>query len=1753
MTDLALKIEQTIQGLDLPLKLDSITDGDGNCFSRAVVQQCQREVFKEELMSKNRYTKDYTILKKEVVNFAKGSKIAILAEMKRRYEALRGRGGENESWDKYWERMMIDKEWVDNMFVQATAWYLNRDIWMISDMATDKHPWMTISGNYLSPDVPCPGVPLLLGYNNGLHYQSLLPTEESRGQPQASHWCSLDEIVSATIREKVKVTEKESEVRQDRPVTPTKRKSDAHYTQEAVKILIHEVENVNLGNAEVQVEHQDKLQHLETEKNKLQMIKPSKRTEAEKKKFKTLTEQVSRFKKAQEVQNKAKEDHRKKKAQLRATQTEETKNKERERDKKGKAQTRVTQTEVEKNKERGRNKTAMAQSRANKYKKSDLKGWCAHNLQGVSIIQELKDTKDSIGDMEIRCKSCQALKWKGETPITCCNGGKVKLEPFPTPPELLQALWVEGTREAQLFRKYSRSFANALSLSSIKVNERKFVGGFTPNIIFEGKVMQISGPLQADKEEIPVFSQLYVHDPQLELTQRIDNMHLPKNLPKQDIGIIRSIMKKLQELLKQINPYVKDFIHICEIPETELMEMKLVISAEARPAGEHERRYNKQDSLTEVSILTNSHPHDLVLRKRGGGLTFVSDLNPSAQPLHFTLVFPWGTKGWDRGATHANGSTKRITTREFFCFHIQVRNKNTDYIPKMGRLLQEYLCYAQVTNENQKLNYLRMEQKSLRADKYKNIAAAVQEKDKMLPDDHNLKVGRKVLPSSFHGGPRWFHSKFLDGMAIVREFRKPDLFITLTCNPNWQEIGDALGCGENVQDRPDLVARVFKLKKDQLLDDIIKEGILGKVVAYCWVIEWQKRGLPHMHLLVILANNHRISTNEQVDCIISAELPQDPDVVEGSKRDEAKRLQSIVVTNMIHGPCGNMNPTSVCMKDKKCTKNYPKSFCKKTFVDPDNSHPEYRRRSPAEGGRTMKVTRGGKEYPVDNSMVVPYSPYLSLRYNCHINMEVCLSPTAAKYLFKYIQKGEDRTMVKTTYPQGEGGRDEIEDYVDLRSMGSSEAAWHLLAFPISKNFPAVVPLRIHLEDEQQVCFDEGNEEIAIAVERKTELMGFFDLNKELIKNGKRDKFVTYVDCPKKFRWDMKDKDKKKWIPRVNNVGTIGRVHSVHPTAEEVFFLRILLHHVHCKGKTSFKDLMTINGEKEPRSSYQEVCMELGLLQDDSEWDQVLTDGAATKLCQALRELFTYILLFCEPADPKKLFEKHFMEWIEDIQARALKNVACRKHLSKQQLRTLVLLDMEQRLQSREKELATYKLPKPSEQEVSDVEEFQSKLEVLIWEELDFNIDDMRNLVEDREGRFTDGQRDAYNTILEAVKANIPLCLFLDARGGCGKTYTLNAVLAAVRILEPEGCVALAMATTGIAANLLLLGRTFHSRMKAPLTPVEDSMLAIPGQGTLTKLLKRARILLIDEATMLHRYNLEAMDRTLRDILDDPRPFGGKVVVLTGDFRQTLPVVPRASRAGIVDCCINRSHLWKLFRVMKLSVNMRVSASGDPELHKFDEWVLSLGNGTAPTLKDNDQVEIDEDLCHKIESNTEEDNEAEIMSMKRFTEMVFPNVKEKIADYKWLDGRAILAPTNKKVDELNDLVTESLPGDPIMLYSSDFLDNEGDIFRFSIEYMNTLNPAGLPRHQICLKPGMPLMLMRNLCPQKGLCNGTRLIFQQLQGNKLLQCIISGGEYGGRTVFIPRITLYPKEGKYVFGWSRRQFPVRTAFAITINKVN
>ena len=199
-------------------------------------------------------------------------------------------------------------------------------------------------------------------------------------------------------------------------------------------------------------------------------------------------------------------------------------------------------------------------------------------LSGEQIVPELKDSENKLGSMNVICDHCKARKWKSETASLCCNGGKIKLDLFPDPPQIIKNLLTTNSPEANLFKENTRSFNNALALSSVRVNEKRFKNGYSPSVIFEGKVTQMCGPLLPEEGETPRFAQLYVHDPATEHTTRVQNMCLPKHLSKRQTNIITNTMGNLQTLLKEVNPFVKDLLHICEIPDGDLQDGKIIIS-----------------------------------------------------------------------------------------------------------------------------------------------------------------------------------------------------------------------------------------------------------------------------------------------------------------------------------------------------------------------------------------------------------------------------------------------------------------------------------------------------------------------------------------------------------------------------------------------------------------------------------------------------------------------------------------------------------------------------------------------------------------------------------------------------------------------------------------------------------------------------------------------------------------------------------------------------------------------------------------------------------------------------------------------------------------------------------------------------------------------------------------------------------------------------------------------------------------------
>lgn len=396
-----------------------------------------------------------------------------------------------------------------------------------------------------------------------------------------------------------------------------------------------------------------------------------------------------------------------------------------------------------------------------------------------------------------------------------------------------------------------------------------------------------------------------------------------------------------------------------------------------------------------------------------------------------------------------------------------------------------------------------------------------------------------------------------------------------------------------------------------------------------YTIEFQKRGLPHAHIIVFLHRDDKFPEAADIDEVISAEIP-----------DQAKHpgLHEIVKQHMIHGPCGSANRRSPCMVGSKCSKYFPKKFNERTTLDGDG-YPIYKRRD-----NGVVLEKSGAF--VDNGYVVPYNAALLLKYRAHINVEWCNQSRAIKYLFKYINKGSDRVTAQSSYrrrnDQNPDQIDEIKRYYDCRYISPCEAVWRIFRFKIHYRSPGVERLSFHLPDEQHVVFNDDDQLDAVIENpsiTKTKFLKWMDANR--IYPGAAN--LTYPEFPTKFVWSAKHRE---WSPRKKGF-KLGRLYHVSPTAGERYYLRTLLNIV--KGPTCYEEIRTINGSLYP--TFKEACYALGLLGDDKEYFEAIEEASHWGSGVYLRRLFSILLLSGAVSRPADLFEKTWKLLSDDIQLR----------------------------------------------------------------------------------------------------------------------------------------------------------------------------------------------------------------------------------------------------------------------------------------------------------------------------------------------------------------------------------------------------------------------------------------------------------------------------------------------------------------------
>ncbi|XP_022030895.2 uncharacterized protein LOC110931830 [Helianthus annuus] len=723
--------------------------------------------------------------------------------------------------------------------------------------------------------------------------------------------------------------------------------------------------------------------------------------------------------------------------------------------------------------------------------------------------------------------------------------------------------------------------------------------------------------------------------------------------------------------------------------------------------------------------------------------------------------------------------------------------------------------------------------------------------------------------------------------------------------------------------------------------------------------------------------------------------------------------------------------------------------------------------------------------------------------------------------------------------------DEIKNYLDCRYLSPCEAVWRMLAFPIHYSFPSVMKLTFHLPNQQLLTLRDSDSLPALLNQDgigETMFTQWFALNNRDALARK----LTYVEIPTQYVWQ---EDNKVWKKRLERT-PVGRIVYCNPAAGPKYYLRMLLGIV--RGPRSFEEIKTVDGVV--YETYKEPCYAYGLLNDDKEWSDALSEAKLWASGSQLRELFVTMLLFCEVNRPAHLWAQNWEILSDDILYMKRRHFMFPGlHLSDDQLKNYCLIELNELLEKNGKSLADFTdMPQP---DTSLLDKMHNRL---IREEMSYN----RKQLTDEHGQLyaslNTEQTAIYDRVIDSVTAKKGGFYFVYGPGGTGKTFLYRTILSRLRSM---GLIALAVASSGIASLLLPGGRTAHSRFAIPLELLHGSTCAIKQNTQLAHLLQEVRLIIWDEAPMMQKYAFEALDKTLRDILgfctyaNRERVFGGMPVLLGGDFRQILPVISKGKREDVVQACINKSNLWKSCQLFTLHQSMRVNeytSTGviDMDRQRFNKWLLDIGDGIVPSKAKEGE---DEPTWIEIPARFIVDSCG--VPVESIVNAVFPSFTKRQDDYDFLCERAILTPRNIDTDEINDYMFQQLKrtartyksSDEICRASTDVLEQEQ---LYPTEFLNSLTFPGMPPHALHLKEGLPIMLLRNVNPSQGLCNGTCLIITDL-GKFVIKARILTGSNHGDTALIPRITLSSTKSKWPFIMKRRQFPVKPCYAMTINK--
>ncbi|GJV04455.1 helicase [Tanacetum coccineum] len=542
-------------------------------------------------------------------------------------------------------------------------------------------------------------------------------------------------------------------------------------------------------------------------------------------------------------------------------------------------------------------------------------------------------TYHNLGPPSYECRSCNAQIWyeertnKGNRAINptfslCCQEGKVLLPKFKEMPPPLDRLLNFQDHVTAKFRDQIRVYNGMFCFTSFgaRIDHSINMGRGLYTFRINGQNYHRIGSLLPAVGFQLRYAQLYLFDTHNEVRNQMSALLDTETGQGVDETIVAGLITMLDNtsIVAQAFQMARDWCHSHESVNFELCLLSERTSA---------RQYNAPMVSEVAALITKDFVDDLpsrdiVVDSKDGGLKRILELHPSYMALQYPLLFPYGEDGFhEKIPYHTNRGTRKtkrgyVSMKEYYAYVIQQRNGQGNTLLSGGHLYHQYLVDAYTAIEEQRLQWTRNNQDTLWEALYHNL------NDAFTRGDTNAEgLGKRiVLPRTFTRGPRYMMQNYQDAMALCRAYRNPDLFITFTSNPKWPEIGEMMAFipGQKPYERPKVGTRVFKLKLTHLLDVV-------------YVIEFQKRGLPHAHILLWLKEEWKCKTPNQVDDIISADLPSLTTDPEGYK---------VVTEFMLHGSYGKGD---ACTVEGKCSKTFPKPFYSETNLEEDG-YPVYRRR-----------------------------------------------------------------------------------------------------------------------------------------------------------------------------------------------------------------------------------------------------------------------------------------------------------------------------------------------------------------------------------------------------------------------------------------------------------------------------------------------------------------------------------------------------------------------------------------------------------------------------------------------------------------------------------------------------------------------------------------------------------------------------------------------------------------------------------------